>query len=183
MAGRRFDFCRYYDIQLLELKHYLYFLNMSESKTQYVTAEGLAALKKEFDELKNNKIPDIANRIDEAKQQGDLSENAEYHQAKEEMAWAQGRLREVRYLLDNAKVVDSMQKNDGMVKVGDTIIVKNNSLTKTYTIVGPHEANPLQGKISNESPLGESFLGHKVSDEITVNAPAGKQIYKILEVK
>ncbi len=156
---------------------------MSNDKIQYVTAQGLVALQKELVELKDSKIPDIANLIDEAKQQGDLSENAEYHQAKEEMAWAQGRLQEIRYLLDHAEVVESIQKNQGVVMVGSTIIIKTNTTTKIYTIVGPHEASPLQGKISNESPLGESFLGHKVGDEIVVNTPAGKQTYEILEVK
>lgn len=156
---------------------------MSNDKIQYVTAQGLTDLQKELEELKDKKIPDIANLIDEAKQQGDLSENAEYHQAKEEMAWAQGRLQELRYLLDNAKVVESAQKNQGIIMVGSTIIIKTSVTTKTYTIVGPREASPLQGKISNESPLGESFLGHKVGDKIEVNTPAGKQIYEILEVR
>src|SRR3989344_7970501 len=155
---------------------------MSHNKIQYLTAQGLEDLKKEFEELKNKKIPDIGKRIGEAKQQGDLSENAEYHQAKEEMAWAQGRLQELRYLLDNAEVVESVQKNQGVVMVGSTIIIKNSATTKSYTIVGPHEASPLQGKISNESPLGESFLGHKVGDDIVVNTPAGKQTYEILEI-
>ena len=156
---------------------------MLNDKIQYVTAQGLIELRKEFEELKDKKIPDIANLIDEAKQQGDLSENAEYHQAKEEMAWAQGRLQEIRYLLDHAEMVESVQKNQGVIMVGSTIIIKNNTTTKSYTIVGPHEASPLQGKISNESPLGESFLGHKVGDEVVVNTPAGKQTYEILEIK
>ncbi len=156
---------------------------MSNHKVQYLTAQGLEDLKKEFDNLKNKKIPDIANLIDEAKQQGDLSENAEYQQAKEEMAWAQGRLQELRYLLDNAQVVESAEKKQDTVSVGSTIIIKNNTTTKSYTIVGPREANPLQGKISNESPLGESFLGHKVGDEVVVATPAGKQSYEILEIK
>lgn len=156
---------------------------MTNDKVQYFTADGLIELKKEFEELKDKKIPDIANLIDEAKQQGDLSENAEYHQAKEEMAWAQGRLQEIQYLLDNAKVVEAVQKKQDMVVVGSTIVVKTNTTTKSYTIVGPHEASPLQGKISNESPLGEAFLGHKVGDEVNVHTPAGKQIYKILEIK
>jgi transcription elongation factor GreA len=156
--------------------------NMSNDHVQYFTAQGLEDLKKEFEELKDKKIPDIANLIDEAKQQGDLSENAEYHQAKEEMAWAQGRLQEINYLLDNAEVVESAPKNQNTVIVGSTISVKTNTATKSYTIVGPQEASPLQGKISNESPLGESFLGHKVGDEVVVHTPAGKQIYKILEI-
>lgn len=156
---------------------------MSNDKIQYLTADGLIALRKEFEELKDKKIPDIANLIDEAKQQGDLSENAEYHQAKEEMAWAQGRLQELRYILDHSEIVEFLKKNQGIIMVGSAIIIKNNTTTKSYTIVGPHEASPLQGKISNESPLGESFLGHKVGDEIVVSTPAGKQTYEILEVK
>ena len=156
---------------------------MSHGKLQYFTVKGLEDLKKEFEELKDTKIPDIANLIDEAKQQGDLSENAEYQQAKEEMAWAQGRLQELRYLLDNAQLMDSAQKTQSTVVVGSTISIKNNTTTKSYTIVGPREANPLEGKISNESPLGESFLGHKVGDKVVVNTPAGKQTYEILEIK
>ncbi len=156
---------------------------MSHGKVQYFTAKGLEDLKTEFEELKHKKIPDIANLIDEAKQQGDLSENAEYHQAKEEMAWAQGRLQEINYLLDNAQVVESVQKKQDTVQVGSTIVVKTNTSTKSFTIVGPQEASPLEGKISNESPLGEAFLGHKVGDEVVVKAPAGKQTYEILEIK
>jgi transcription elongation factor GreA len=156
---------------------------MSNDKVQYLTAQGLKDLEKEFEELKNKKIPDIANLIDEAKQQGDLSENAEYQQAKEEMAWAQGRLQELRYLLDNARVVEAAEKNQDTVTVGSTILIKNSTTTKSYTIVGPREANPLEGKISNESPLGGTFLGHKVGDEVVVTTPAGKQTYEILEIK
>ena len=156
---------------------------MSNDRIQYVTAQGLKDLQAEFEELKNNKIPDIANRIDEAKQQGDLSENAEYHQAKEEMAWAQGRRQEVQYLLDHAEVVESINKSQGIVIVGSTIVIKTTDKTKTYTIVGPSEASPLQGKISNESPLGEAFLGHKVGDAVEVRTPAGKQTYEILEIQ
>lgn len=152
-------------------------------KIQYITATGLVALKKEFNELKNNRIPEIAARIDEAKQQGDLSENAEYHQAKDDMAWAQGRLRELQYILDNAQVMETTGKNKEVAAVGDTVIVKTNDKTKTYTIVGPQEADPLEGKISNESPLGGAFIGHKVGDKIQVQTPAGVQIYEILEIK
>lgn len=155
---------------------------MTDNNVQYFTPQGLADLKKEFEELKHKRIPEIANLIDEAKQQGDLSENAEYHQAKEEMAWAQGRLQEITYLLDNAKVVEAAQQKQDTVTVGNTVVVKTSSATKSYTIVGPHEADPLQGKISNESPLGQTFIGHQVGDEVIVKTPAGKQIYQILEI-
>lgn len=155
---------------------------MSNEKIQYVSAQGLVDLQKELKELKDNKIPEIAELIDEAKQQGDLSENAEYDMAKEQMAWAQGRVNELRYLIDHAVVVSS-QQNEGVVKIGSTITIKTATTTKSYTIVGQQEANPLEGKISNESPLGESFFGHKVGDKVEVTTPAGKQAYEIIDVK
>ena len=156
---------------------------MSDEKTQYVSAQGLLDLQNELEHLKNIKIPDIANRIDEAKQHGDLSENAEYQQAKEEMAWAHGRRQDLEYLIDHVEVMETVTQKKGVVSVGSTITVKTNTKTKTYTIVGPQEADPLQGKISNESPLGMSFIGHKVGDMIPVTTPAGKQTYEILEIK
>ena len=156
---------------------------MTNENVQYFTAKGLEDLKNEYIELKDKKIPDIANLIDEAKQQGDLSENAEYDQAKDDMAWAQGRLHEINYLLDHAKVLSSDQEKQDKVMVGNTVVVKNNSSTKSYTIVGPQEASPLQGKISNESPMGGAFLGHKVGDDVIVSTPSGKQTYEILEIR
>lgn len=152
-------------------------------KIQYLTTEGLEAVKKELRELKDTRIPEIAARIDEAKQQGDLSENAEYHQAKDDMAWAQGRLLELQYVLDNAQLVEKGGKNKEIVTVGDTVVVEINDKTKTYTIVGPQEANPLEGRVSNESPLGGSFIGHKVGEKIEVRTPAGVQTYLIIEIK
>ncbi len=155
---------------------------MSEEQVQYVSKERLQELQEEFDTLKNKKIPDIANRIDEAKQHGDLSENAEYQQAKEEMAWAHGRRQELEYLLDNVQVVNTQHKKQTSVIIGATVTVKTNNKTKTYTIVGPQEADPLTGKVSNESPLGSAFMGHKVGEEVLVHTPAGKQVYEILEI-
>lgn len=156
---------------------------MSDQNTQYLTPQGLADLQKEYDFLKDHKIPDIANRIDEAKQHGDLSENAEYHQAKEEMAWAQGRKQELQYILDNSEVMEVGKQDKGFISVGSHISVKTNSKTKSFIIVGPQEADPMEGKISNESPLGGAFIGRKVGEKITVRTPAGEQVYEILEVK
>ena len=157
---------------------------MSDDRIQYLTPAGYEKIKKEYQELKDSKIPEIANKIDEAKQQGDLSENAEYHQAKEEMAWAQGRLIDLGYILNNAQVFEtSSNGKKSLVAVGSRVKCKNkNKQIKEYTIVGPQEANPIGGKISNESPLGESFLGHKVGDIIKVKTPLGEQIYEILEI-
>ncbi len=148
---------------------------------QYLSAESLATLNKEYEDLKNIKIPEIAKRIDEAKQQGDLSENAEYHQAREDMSWAQGRLVELEQIIKNAKVI--VKQSSGVVSVGSVLVVETNKQKKTYTIVGPQEINPAKGLISNESPLGEAFLGHKVGDSVEVTVPSGKMKYTILEIK
>ena len=127
-------------------------------------------------------LSSIATKIDEAKQQGDLSENAEYHQAKEEMAWAQGRLLEIDYILENAKILEKTQ-NTEEVNVGSTVKFTNkNNQEKQYTIVGPPEADPPNGRISNESPIGEAFLGKKLGETVTVETPAGEQEYKIVEI-
>jgi transcription elongation factor GreA len=152
-----------------------------EENIHYLSAESLEELKNEYITLKNTTIPDIAKRIDEAKQQGDLSENAEYHQAREDMAWAQGRLVEVEKIINSAKII--VKQSTGLVSIGDTISVEVNGKTKEYTIVGPQEINPTKGYISNESPLGEAFLNHKIGDKIEVNVPSGVMVYIIKEIK
>jgi transcription elongation factor GreA len=152
-----------------------------DENIHYLSAVSLEELKKESETLKNATIPEIAHRIDEAKQQGDLSENAEYHQAREDMAWAQGRALEIEKIIINSKVIVK-QKSDTVV-VGSSIIVEVNGKTKQYNIVGPQEINPAKGFISNESPLGEAFLSHKVGDSVTVEVPSGKMTYKIIEIK
>ena len=150
-------------------------------KINYLSKESLESLKKEYDDVKYNQIPAVANKINEAKQQGDLSENAEYHQAKEEMAWAQGRLLELENLIGNAVVIEK-EKTGGKVEIGSTVKIKVNGTEKTYQIVGAQEADPLNGKISNESPLGNAFLGHKTGDKVEVKTPSGTQTYEIKEV-
>jgi len=148
----------------------------------YLSAASLKNLEAERETIKNTTIPEIAKRIDEAKQQGDLSENAEYHQAREDMSWAQGRLQEVDGIINSAQIISRPHSTD-IVSVGSTITVKANGQTKTYTIVGPQEINPAKGLISNESPIGEAFLGHKTGDKVEVRIPAGKIIYEITEIK
>lgn len=153
-----------------------------DQQIHYLTPASLENLKKERDEIENIKIPEIAKRIDEAKQQGDLSENAEYHAAREEMSWAQGRLAEIEQILQNAQIFN---KSDGKdeVQLGCTVVVKINGKEKEFTIVGPQEVNPAKGYISNESPLGEALLGHSKGDKVTVSTPAGKQVYEIAKIK
>ncbi len=152
-----------------------------DENIHYLSAESLDEIKKELLTLKNSTIPEIAKRIDEAKQQGDLSENAEYHQAREDMAWAQGRLIEVEKIINNAKII--VKQSTGMISIGDTITVEINGKEKKYTIVGPQEINPTKGLISNESPLGEAFIGHKVGEKVEIAVPSGKMVYLIKEIK
>ncbi len=147
---------------------------------QYISQESLENLQKELETIKNVKIPEIAKRIDEAKQQGDLSENAEYHQAREDMSWTQGRMLELEQIINNAQVIQPTHQ--GIVAVGSTVVVKVNGKEKQYTIVGPQEVDPASGKISNESPLGEAFLGHRVGDSVDVKTPAGKTTYEIKKI-
>jgi transcription elongation factor GreA len=154
---------------------------MPDDKIQYLSQEKRESLKQELLKLKEVTIPEIAKRIDEAKQMGDLSENAEYHQAREDMSWVQSRVNEINYILDNSEEITSVS-GAKVVQVGCSIKVKINGVVKEYMIVGPQEANPIVGKISNESPLGQAFLGRKEGDKVEIKVPAGSQIYKITEI-
>lgn len=149
--------------------------------TQYLSQEKYDELVAERKKLKESTVPDLAKRVDEAKQLGDLSENAEYHQAREDMAWAQSRVKEINNILDNAELVTAGSPS-GIVGVGSSIEVEVNGKAKEYTIVGAQEADPLSGKISNESPLGSAFVGKKKGDKVEVEVPAGVQTYKIKKI-
>ena len=153
-----------------------------DNNSHYLTAESLKNLSLELENIYNKIIPDIAKRIDEAKQQGDLSENAEYHQAREEMSWTQGRAKELEQLIQNAEIIEK-RKDNNTVAIGCTVTVKINGKTKDYTIVGPQEIDPMKGFISNESPLGQAFLKHQVKDKVEVVTPAGKNVYEIVTIK
>ncbi|HBH16703.1 MAG: Transcription elongation factor GreA [Parcubacteria group bacterium GW2011_GWD2_43_10] len=154
---------------------------MSLDGQQYLTREGLAKLKVELKQLKTVKRKEIALRIQEAKELGDLSENAEYAEAKSEQGFIEGRIIEIENTLKNAVVI-SEEKSSGLVKVGSSLKVKTNDNEMTLTIVGSNEANPGNGLISNESPLGQALLGHKVGDQVEVKVPAGVVKYKILSI-
>jgi len=149
---------------------------------QYLSQGSFDNLQKEAEDLKNIAIPDIAKKIDEAKQQGDLSENAEYHQAREEMSWAQGRLMQVNQILANAQIIEK-NKNSTSVSLGSKVVVEVNGNERIYTIVGPQEIDLTQGFISNVSPIGEALLGREAGDTVEIITPGGKQQYKIIAVK
>lgn len=150
-------------------------------ESTYLTKEGLEKLEEEQRVLKKKIIPDIAARIDDARQLGDLSENAEYHGAKEEMAWAQTRLAQIEAITRNAQIIEKTSQSN-TVAVGSSIVVEWDNREKTFTIVGPTEADPKQGKISNESPLGHAFLGKRTGETVEVEAPGGIRSYHIKHI-
>lgn len=152
------------------------------SQVQYVSAEGLERLKIELRELKTVKRREAAGRIEVAKALGDLSENAEYHEAKDALALLENRIFEIEQIVKDAQVIDDQAKKTGAVQVGSTVIVEVRGQTKTFTIVGSNEADPLAGKISNESPIGMSLLGAKVNEIVDVTTPGGTIEYRIVQV-
>lgn len=155
---------------------------MIENQT-YLTKEKLIKLKKELEFLKNNKRREVAERIHEAKDLGDLSENAEYAEAKDEQSWTEGRILELEDIIKRAVLIEENKYHQtSTVTVGSRVKVLVKGVEKDFEIVGSQEANPAQGKISNESPLGKAFIGKKVADEIEVEVPKGKVKYKIVAV-
>jgi transcription elongation factor GreA len=149
--------------------------------SQYFSKEGLEKLKEEYEHRTSALRIEIAARIKEAKEQGDLSENAEYTEAKEAQSLNEGRIEELKVILDNA-VIFATQKG-GVVAVGSRINVQTGKDSREFTIVGAAEADPANGKISNESPLGSAFLGHKKGDELNIRTPKGEVKYKIIDIK
>src|SRR3989338_4599197 len=134
-------------------------------KTTYLTDDGYKKLIEELEHLKKVRRPEIASRIKEAKELGDLSENAEYADAREEQSFTEGRIMDIEETLKNAEVIANNDANPDQVGIGDTIKVSKDGQDHVFTIVGSNEADPLNGKISNESPMGEAFLGTKKGDE------------------
>jgi len=149
---------------------------------QIVSQEGYDKLKKELDYLNGVKRKEIAERIEKAKELGDLSENAEYQDAKDEQAFNEGRVMEITNLLKNLTVVSEDRGKSNEVAMGSKVTVKVNGVEKEYTIVSFNEADPTQGKISNESPLGVAFLYRKKGDVVTVSTPRGEAKYEIIKI-
>ena len=156
---------------------------MAEKKT-ILTYEGLKRLEVELQELKVVRRKDVANKIKEARAQGDLSENAEYDAAKEEQAEIEARIASIEKMLRNAEVIDEDELEDDIVGVGSKVKVLDMEFNEEveYTIVGSTEADPLEGRISNDSPLGVALLSRRAGDEVLVDAPQGQISYKILEL-
>lgn len=147
---------------------------------QYLSEEGFKEHKQELEELKL-KRQEIANRLEEAKALGDLSENQEYISAREAQAFNEGKILELEQLLREATMIDK-NRHSHIVHIGSAVEVRANGKSHNFVIVGSEEANPASGKISNESPLGKAFLGHKAGEAVEVETPAGKNSYKIVSI-
>lgn len=151
------------------------------SKKYLLTQEGLLKLNEELKHLINDKRKEVIERIREAAAHGDLSENADYAQAREEQSFIEGRIQEIEDMIKNAEIIATSHQHSS-VTIGATVKVKVDGEEKTYSIVGSNEANPLEGKISNESIVGKAVLGKKVGDVVPVVTPAGEKQYEIIAI-
>ena len=149
---------------------------------QIISKEGFEKLTKELELLKTEKRKEISAIIQRAKDMGDLSENAEYHEAKDQQALNEGRIIDLGNIIKNLIIVEAGGKKDE-VGMGSEIKIKAGDREREYTIVSFNEVDPLAGKISNESPIGKAFLGKKKGDKVIVETPKGETEYEILEIK
>ncbi len=150
----------------------------------YLTAEGAAKLEAELKELKGPAREAIAKRLRAAIQMGDLSENADYHKAKEEQGFLEGRIQELKYTLHNAIIVEESSVAKDVVSVGTRVTVQEGEFpAETYHLVGAKEADPRNGKISNESPIGHALLDHRVGEMVQAETPSGRIKLRILKIE
>ena len=151
---------------------------------QYLTYEGAQSLQEELERLKGPERDELAKRLRSAIQMGDLSENADYHAAKEYQAFLEGKIQELEFVLKNAVIIEELEENHGVVTVGTKVTIQEDgSSPETYFLVGAKEADPRNGRISNESPFGAALLGGKEGQEVVVQTPAGQVRLKILKIE
>lgn len=148
-----------------------------DTKQIYLTKEGLDELKHEFEELTKVKRPDVLSRVTQARNMGDLSENAEYTVAREELSFIDGRIEELEEILKQVIIISN--NHSSIIKLGSSVKVNTGSDKEEFTLVGEWEADPKEKKISHESPLGKALIGKKVGEKVEVEAPAGKIVYTI----
>lgn len=170
----------------LALTHNIFYVYafqlLKRSMSNYVSKDGLERLKEELHNLKTVKRREIAAKIEHAKELGDLSENAEYQDAKDELAFVEGHIIQLEDLINHAVVIEE-KRTAGVVSVGSTVRAMQADKEVVYSVVGSNEADPRSGKISNESPLGQAFLGKSVGEEFLVKTPAGEVIYKVVSIE
>lgn len=157
---------------------------MAEEKTFPMTLEGKKKLEEELEDLKTNKRAEVIKRIKIARSFGDLSENSEYESAKDEQSFVEGRIKEIDNMLNHAEIIDNENVDADEVSVGKSVTFQEeDDDPETYQIVGAAEADPLNGKISNESPIAKGLVGHKKGEKITVTTPGGEMTVTIIDVK
>ncbi|MDT2045376.1 transcription elongation factor GreA [Priestia aryabhattai] len=158
---------------------------MAQEKVFPMTEEGKLKLEQELEYLKTVKRKEVVERIKIARSFGDLSENSEYDSAKDEQAFVEGRITTLENMIRNAKIIEEDVENSSIVSLGKsvTFVELPDGDEETYTIVGSAEADPFEGKISNDSPIAKSLIGKQVGDEVTVQTPGGEMAVKIVTVK
>lgn len=154
-----------------------------DSKKIYLTKDGLEELKKEHEELAKVKRPEVVVRVSDARNQGDLSENAEYSAAREELAFIDGRIDELEEMLKQVQIIEENNGEHASVVLGSEVTIHINGKEEIYRLVGEWEADPAEKKISHESPLGKALMGKKIGEQVEVEAPAGKVLYTVVSVK
>lgn len=158
--------------------------NMSKAQEFFLTEEGIAKLQVELEELKGPQRIELSKRLRVAIQQGDLSENADYTKAKEDQGFLEGRIQEIEIMLRNPVIISEENSVDGKVTLGSKITIEEKGQEPvTYFMVGATEADPRNGRISNESPIGKALLGHSAGDQVEVETPAGTLSLKISKVE
>ena len=151
------------------------------NKPSYLSKDGLAKLREELEELRNVRRPEIAARISDAKEHGDLTENAEYEDAKNEQAFVEGRIQSLEALIKNAILIDENHSTDH-VQIGSTVEIESTEGRERYTIVGSAEASPRDGRISNESPVGRALIGRRKGEKVVIAVPDGDSTYTIVGI-
>ena len=152
--------------------------------TEYLTAEGIKKLEAELEQLRGPARIELSKRLKAAIEQGDLSENADYSKAKEDQSFLEGRIQEIEAMLTNYVIIDDRQRNHGFVEIGATVTIQEgDDDPEIYYIVGPAEADPVNGRISFESPIGSALLNHSIGETVIVSTPGGELNFKILEIK
>lgn len=156
---------------------------MTNMTSEYISQEKLKSLQAELEYLKNDKRKELAENLQRARALGDLSENAEYHAAREEQGFSEDRIKEIEHILKTAKVVDNSKKN-GAIQVGSIVEIKKKGekVSRKIEIVGGEESDMLAGKVSYKSPLGDALMGQKEDVQVSVNTPKGEMVYKIVSV-